>query len=114
MAGWSCRRPVHTEHPRLQLDRVAAIQSLLEKHCQTIIFRDFEELSIDEIAGKLLLTHEAIRSRIYRGPQMAPEYVDDPCRRWMPRHASGSAVSATSYRPTGTNTGTNTGREQSA
>ena len=67
----------YTEHPELQLDLAAAIQSLPEKYREAIILRDFEELSISEIADQLFLTREAVKSRIYRGRQMVQEYLKD-------------------------------------
>ena len=67
----------YTEHPELHLDLAAAIQSLPEKYREAIILRDFEEFSIGEIADQLLLTREAVKSRIYRGRQMVQEYLKD-------------------------------------
>lgn len=67
----------YTEHPELRLDLAAAIQSLPEKYREAIILRDFEEFSIGEIADQLLLTREAVKSRIYRGRQMVQEYLKD-------------------------------------
>lgn len=67
----------YTEHPELRLDLAAAIQSLPEKYREAIILRDFEELSISEIADQLFLTRAAVKSRIYRGRQMVQEYLKD-------------------------------------
>ena len=67
----------YTEHPDLQLDLAAAIQSLPENYREAIILRDFEEFSISEIAEQLLLTRAAVKSRIYRGRQMVQEYMQD-------------------------------------
>ncbi|MDE2307174.1 MAG: RNA polymerase sigma factor, partial [Xanthomonadaceae bacterium] len=44
---------------------------------EAIILRDFEEFSISEIADQLLLTREAVKSRIHRGRQMVQEYMKD-------------------------------------
>ena len=38
---------------------------------------DFDEFSISEIAERLRLTREAVKSRIYRGRQMVQEYLRD-------------------------------------
>lgn len=65
------------EHPGLRVDLAAAIQSLPEKYREAIILRDFEEFSISEIADQLLLTREAVKSRIHRGRQMVREYLQD-------------------------------------
>ena len=68
---------VYTDHFDLRCDLAAAIQSLPEKYREAIILRDFEELSITEIADQLLLTREAVKSRIHRGRQMVQEYLRD-------------------------------------
>ena len=48
-----------------------------EKYREAIILRDFEEFSITEIADRLLLTREAVKSRIHRGRWMVQEYLKD-------------------------------------
>ncbi|MEO7071865.1 MAG: RNA polymerase sigma factor [Rhodanobacter sp.] len=68
---------VYVDHFELRRDLAAAIQSLPEKYREAIILRDFEEFSISEIAGQLLLTREAVKSRIHRGRQMLQEYLKD-------------------------------------
>lgn len=68
---------VYTDHFELRSDLAAAIQSLPEKYREAIILRDFEEFSISEIADQLLLTREAVKSRIHRGRQMVQEYLKD-------------------------------------
>ncbi|EIL99496.1 RNA polymerase sigma factor [Rhodanobacter denitrificans] len=67
----------YADHLELRNDLGAAIQSLPEKYREAIILRDFEEFSISEIATQLLLTREAVKSRIYRGRQMVQEYLQD-------------------------------------
>lgn len=67
----------YTDHLDLRLDLAAAIQSLPEKYREVIILRDFEEFSITEIAEQLLLTREAVKSRIHRARQMVQEYLKD-------------------------------------
>ncbi len=67
----------YTERPELRSDLAAAIQSLPDKYREAIILRDCEELSISEIADRLLLTREAVKSRIHRGRQMVREYLND-------------------------------------
>ncbi len=71
--------PVFAYNDRFDLrrDLAAAIQSLPEKYREAIILRDFEEFSISEIADQLLLTREAVKSRIHRGRQMVQEYMQD-------------------------------------
>lgn len=67
----------YTDHYDLRRDLAVAIQSLPEKYREAIILRDFEEFSITEIANQLLLTREAVKSRIHRGRQMVQEYLKD-------------------------------------
>ncbi|WP_232602231.1 RNA polymerase sigma factor [Photobacterium carnosum] len=62
--------------PELRLDIIAAIHSLPEKYRSVILLRDLEELSIGEIANKLLLTRMAVKSRIHRGRLMMQEYLE--------------------------------------
>jgi RNA polymerase sigma factor, sigma-70 family len=68
---------VYVDRFELRSDLAAAIQSLPEKYREAIILRDFEEFSITEIADQLLLTREAVKSRIHRGRQMVQEYLKD-------------------------------------
>ncbi|MDE2085602.1 MAG: sigma-70 family RNA polymerase sigma factor [Xanthomonadaceae bacterium] len=68
---------IYTDRFELRSDLAAAIQSLPEKYREAIILRDFEEFSINEIADQLLLTREAVKSRIHRGRQMVQEYLKD-------------------------------------
>ena len=67
----------YTDRFDLRRDLAAAIQSLPEKYREAIILRDFQEFSITEIADQLLLTREAVKSRIHRGRQMVQEYLRD-------------------------------------
>ena len=67
----------YTDQFDLRRDLAAAVQSLPEKYREAIILRDFEEFSITEIANQLLLTREAVKSRIHRGRQMVQEYLKD-------------------------------------
>lgn len=62
--------------PDLRLDIIAAIHSLPEKYRSAILLRDLEELSIGEIADKLLITRMAAKSRIHRGRLMMQEYLE--------------------------------------
>jgi DNA-directed RNA polymerase specialized sigma24 family protein len=76
-----CQRLLRSMHGEVALperrDLATAIQSLPEKYREAIILRDFEEFSITEIANQLLLTREAVKSRIHRGRQMVQEYLGD-------------------------------------
>jgi RNA polymerase sigma factor (sigma-70 family) len=65
------------DHPDLQADLVAAIASLPPKYREAIVLRDYNECSIRDIADRLKLTREAIKSRIHRGRLMIREYLSD-------------------------------------
>ena len=64
-------------HPDLQADLVAAIASLPPRYREVIVLRDFNEYTIRDIAERLKLTREAVKSRIHRGRLMIREYLSD-------------------------------------
>ncbi len=64
------------ENTDLRLDLISAIHSLPEKYRTVILLRDLEEMSIGEIADKLLITRMAAKSRIHRGRMMIQEYMN--------------------------------------
>ena len=59
----------------LRLDLAAALQSLPPTHLEVILLRDFEELSIAEIAAQLQLTPAAVKSRLHRARTLTREYL---------------------------------------
>ncbi len=59
----------------LRMDIALAIQSLPDKYRHVIVLRDFEELSIREIAERLDLIPETVKTRLYRGRQMVREHL---------------------------------------
>lgn len=59
----------------LQLDLASALQSLPATYREVILMRDFEEMSIAEIAAQLQLTTAAVKSRLHRARAMAREYL---------------------------------------
>jgi RNA polymerase sigma factor (sigma-70 family) len=59
----------------LRLDITMAIQSLPDIYREVIILRDFEELTISEIADRLNLVPETVKTRIYRGRQLVREHL---------------------------------------
>ena len=68
---WLAARSVDS----LRLDLVSALESL-PPHCREIILlRDFEELSIRELAQQLALTPAAVKSRLHRARQLMREYL---------------------------------------
>ncbi|MEO7220871.1 MAG: sigma-70 family RNA polymerase sigma factor [Devosia sp.] len=62
-------------NPELRLDLAAAIQSLPAHYRETILMRDMEELTINEIAGRLGATREAVKARLHRARALVREYL---------------------------------------
>jgi RNA polymerase sigma factor (sigma-70 family) len=60
---------------RLRLDVTAALESLPEHYREIIVLRDFEELTIGEIAARLGLGRAATKSRLHRARQLTREYL---------------------------------------
>jgi RNA polymerase sigma factor (sigma-70 family) len=61
----------------LRIDVANAIQSLPDHYRQVVLLRDINELTIDEIAGKLGLTRESAKARLHRARQLIREYLAD-------------------------------------
>ncbi|MFD2261420.1 RNA polymerase sigma factor [Lacibacterium aquatile] len=59
----------------LRLELAAALQSLPAHYRDVILLRDFEELSIAEIAVRLGETPASVKSRLHRARTMAREYL---------------------------------------
>ncbi len=59
----------------LRIDVARAIESLPEQYRVVIVMRDFEELTIGEMAEKPVLTREATKSRLHRARAMVREYL---------------------------------------
>ncbi len=59
----------------LRMDLASALQSLPPQYLQMILLRDFEELSISEIASQLGLTTAAVKSRLHRARTLTREYL---------------------------------------
>ncbi|BCF88036.1 RNA polymerase sigma24 factor [Paraburkholderia largidicola] len=59
----------------LRLELVAALESLPADYRDVILLRDFEELTIGEIAARLGMTAAATKSRLHRARVMAREYL---------------------------------------
>ncbi|MFO1388644.1 RNA polymerase sigma factor [Cellvibrio sp.] len=62
-------------HPQLRLELVAALESLPEHYLQIILLRDFEELTLSEIAKRLNENIPAIKSRLHRARTLVREYL---------------------------------------
>ena len=68
----------HATRPtaELRLDLAAAIQSLPAHYRETIVLRDIEELTIDEIAARLDATRETVKARLHRARALVREYLE--------------------------------------
>lgn len=63
-----------TEH-ELRLDLVAAIESLPEPYRDVVVLRDFEGLTIGEIARLLQLSSASAKGRLRRARELTREYL---------------------------------------
>jgi len=59
----------------LRLDIAMAIQSLPDIYREIIVLRDFEELTVKEIAARLGLLPETVKTRIHRGRLLIREHL---------------------------------------
>jgi RNA polymerase sigma factor (sigma-70 family) len=59
----------------LRADLVRALDSLPESYRAVIVMRDFEELTIAELAGRLGLSVAATKSRLHRARALVREYL---------------------------------------
>jgi len=59
----------------LRLDLVSAIQSLPPHYRDVVLLRDFEELTIGEIANALGASREAVKARLNRARTLLREYL---------------------------------------
>ena len=80
----ACRRPSRRRRsssapqvpkPELRIDIARAIQSLPEHYREIVVLRDLEELTIDEIAGRLRSTRETVKARLHRARALLREYL---------------------------------------
>lgn len=59
----------------LRLDLAAALESLPKHYLDVVLLRDFEEMTIGEIAGRLREPTAAIKSRLHRARELVREYL---------------------------------------
>ncbi len=71
MEAWLTTRPDEA----LRLDLIAALESLPAHYREVVLLRDFQELTIREIAARLQLGPAATKSRLHRARQMVREYL---------------------------------------
>ncbi|SEJ06387.1 RNA polymerase sigma factor, sigma-70 family [Paraburkholderia diazotrophica] len=59
----------------LRRELIEALQSLPPDYRDVLLLRDFEELTIGEIAARLCLSVPATKSRLHRARSLAREYL---------------------------------------
>ena len=59
----------------MRMDIVMAIQSLPDLYRNVIVLRDFEELTVEEIAARLNMVPATVKTRIHRGRQLIREHL---------------------------------------
>jgi RNA polymerase sigma factor (sigma-70 family) len=69
------RRIAEAPVAELRIDVVRAIESLPGHYRQVVILRDVEELTIDEIGGRLGATRETVKARLHRARAMMRDYL---------------------------------------
>jgi RNA polymerase sigma factor (sigma-70 family) len=62
----------------LRIDLTAALESLPAHYLEVVLLRDFEELTIGEIAARLGEQDGAIKSRLHRARELVREYMLGP------------------------------------
>ena len=67
--------PLYETDEAARLDVGKAIESLPAQYRHLVILRDFEELTVDEIAARLDLTREAVKGRLHRARALLREYL---------------------------------------
>ncbi len=60
----------------LRHDLLAALESLPAHYREVVLLRDYEELTIDEIAERLASSRPAVKARLHRARQLVREYLD--------------------------------------
>ncbi|MBI3711564.1 MAG: RNA polymerase sigma factor [Burkholderiales bacterium] len=65
----------HRTDTDLRIDLAHALESLPAHYLEVVLLRDFEELTIAEIAGKLKEPAGAIKSRLHRARELVREYL---------------------------------------
>ncbi|MBI5938369.1 MAG: RNA polymerase sigma factor [Betaproteobacteria bacterium] len=71
MEGWLA---VHSDDA-VRLDLIGGLESLSMHHREAILLRDFEELTIRELAERLRLSIPATKSRLRRARELMREYL---------------------------------------
>lgn len=72
------RQLAHRSDEALRLDLANALESLPAHYLEVVLLRDFEELTIAEIAQRLGEPTGAVKSRLHRARELVREYLLDP------------------------------------
>jgi RNA polymerase sigma factor (sigma-70 family) len=62
----------------LRIDLAKALESLPAHYLEVVLLRDFEELTISEIAARLGEQQGAVKSRLHRARELVREYMLSP------------------------------------
>ena len=65
----------HKSDDALRIDLAAALESLPAHYLEVVLLRDFEELTISEIAERLNEPPGAVKSRLHRARELVREYI---------------------------------------
>jgi len=68
----------HRTDDALRVDLANALESLPTHYLEVVLLRDFEELTIAEIAERLTEQQGAIKSRLHRARELVREYMLGP------------------------------------
>ncbi|MHB8257766.1 MAG: RNA polymerase sigma factor [Acidiferrobacterales bacterium] len=71
MEGWLS---THSDEA-LRIDLIAALESLPAQYREIVLLRDFEELTLREMAARLALTIAATKSRLRRARELVRDYL---------------------------------------
>ena len=68
----------HKSDDDLRMDLTAALESLPHHYLEVVLLRDFEEMTIAEIAQRLDQPTSAVKSRLHRARELVREYLICP------------------------------------
>ena len=68
-------RLVGRDEAELRLDLAAAFESLPPHYREVALMRDLRDMTIDEIAGALGLSRQAVKARLHRARLLLRDYL---------------------------------------
>jgi len=75
-----------------RIDLVNALESLPAHYLEVVLLRDFEDLTIAEIAERLGGKPSAIKRCLHRARELVREYLLALGAEWKIRHSNGKAI----------------------